>query len=94
MLNKKFLCLVKMSKHGMQYYLPFKTWSFAVIKLMWSLCLNPFQEAWWEDKGKEKGSKSNPCCGQRAKAMHNTEAKKEPCQVAPHPTEAENRAGR
>lgn len=40
----------------------FQDMASAVIKLMWSLCLNPFQEAWWEDKEKEEGSKSNPCC--------------------------------
>lgn len=71
-----------------------KTWPLAVIKLMWSLCLNPFQEAWCEDKEKEEGFKSNPCCGQRAKAMHGIDAKKAPCQVVPHPAEAESRAGR
>lgn len=62
-INKKFWCLVIMSKCGMQYYFPFKTWPLTVIKLMWSLCLNPFQEVWWKDKVKEEGSKSNPCCG-------------------------------
>lgn len=71
--DKKSLCLVKMSKHDMQYYFIFKIWPLAVIKLMESLCLNPFQEAWWEDKEKEEGSKSNhamdkekkPCMAQR-----------------------------
>ena len=38
--------------------------------------MNPFQEAWWKDKGKEEGSKPKPCYGYRAKAMHNREAKK------------------
>lgn len=38
----------------MQYYLPFKTRPLALIKLMWSLYLNPFQETWWEEKKKMK----------------------------------------
>lgn len=60
----------------MQYYFPFKTWSLAIIKLMCSMCLNLFKEAWWEDKGKEEGSESKPRYGYRAKAMHNIEARK------------------
>lgn len=67
----------------MQYYFPFKTWPLAIIKLMWSMCLNPFQESWWEDKGKEEGSKSKPCYGYRAKAMHNTEARKDTLSSGP-----------
>lgn len=47
-----------------------------LLSIMWSMCLNSFQEAWWEVKGKVKSSKSKPFYGYTAKAMHNNRGRK------------------
>lgn len=78
----------------MQYYFPFKTQPVAVIKSMWSMCLNPFQEARWGTTEKRKALNQNCTMYIEQNPRITQRQEKAPCQVGPHSGVAESGAGR